>query len=187
MTSTTGGHLCIAGPDTHFPMHALSSIHDSIATSAQEAETVADNTVCASESHLCHRSFGNSHTRLGLEGVTREDNEAAARVMTTGRTPTMKRTPRVHGVGVSSIHETVGRHGRAVVGIRYCPADGMNADICTPPFTSAHRYQHALSLIGIVSSVSPTLARVPCEVVPPPARRKSGAGRGTGRWRWKQE
>ena len=88
----------------------------------------------------------------------------------------MKHLHRVHGVGVSSLHETVGRNGRAVVDIRYCPTDDMKADIYTQPFTSAPRYQHALSLIGIVSNASPALACVPCEVVPLPARRRSGAG-----------
>ena len=108
--------------------------------------------------------------------MIREDNEAAIRVMTTGRNPTMNQLHRVHGVGVSSLHETVGRNGRAVVDIRYCPTDDMKADIYTQPFTSAPRYQHALSLIGIVSNASPALACVPCEVVPLPARRRSGAG-----------
>ena len=43
--STTRGHLCIEGPNTHFPLHALSRIHDSIATSTPDAEIVSANTV----------------------------------------------------------------------------------------------------------------------------------------------
>ena len=71
-----------------------------------------------------------------MEWVLREDNEAAMRVMTTGRHPTLKHLHRVHGVGISSLHETVIKSGRAIVDIRYCPTDEMKADIYTQPFAS---------------------------------------------------
>ena len=37
LRSTTGGHLCIEGPKSHFPLHAVSKRQDSTATSTPEA------------------------------------------------------------------------------------------------------------------------------------------------------
>ena len=113
--------------------------------------------------------------------MLREDNDAAIRVMTTGRNPTMKQLHRVHGVSISSLHEIAGKYQKSLVALEYCPTDQMKADIYTKPFVSGPKSQHALSLIGIQQALpSSACACVPCDVAPLPTRRSSVVGKGKG-------
>ena len=105
--STSGGHLCIEGPNTHVPLHALSKRQDSTATSTPEAEIVSASTVTRT---ILIPAMGLWEILLKgpkSQGILKDDNDAAIRVMTTGRNPTMKQVHRVHGVSIASLHEIV--------------------------------------------------------------------------------
>lgn len=53
MRSTCGGHLCLEGPSSRVPIHALAKRPASAASSTPEAELVADDTVVRSMSRPC--------------------------------------------------------------------------------------------------------------------------------------
>ena len=69
--STTGGQVCIEGPNTHFPLQALSQIQDSIATSTPEATIISASpvtrTIVIPDMDLCD----NALKRAGVQGALR--------------------------------------------------------------------------------------------------------------------
>ena len=147
--------MCIEGPNTHFPLHALSKRQDSTATSAPTAEIISASTVVRTILVLAIDRWAILLERPGSMGILREDNVAAIRAMTSGRRPTMGHLHRVHAVSISSRHEIVGEAQKALVTLKYCPTDQMRADIYTKPFTSGPTCHHALSLIGVVPDSMP--------------------------------
>ena len=112
--------------------------------------------------------------------MLREDNDAAIRVMTTGRNPTMKQLHRVHGVSISYLHEIVSKDKKALVILEYCPTDQMKADIYTKAFLSGPKFQQVISRIGVVPLATPFPACIPSDGVPIPVRRNNDTGKGKG-------
>ena len=101
------------------PLHALSKRQDSTATSTPEAEIVSASTVIRTVLLPALDLWEILLKRPGMKGILKEDNDAAIRVMNTGRNPTMKQLHRVHGVSISSLHEIVSKDKKALVTLEY--------------------------------------------------------------------
>ena len=145
--STSGGWLCLAGPNTHVPICWVAKKQTSTARSTTEAEIVS----------LAHSLFGEAIPTLDLWCLIldrkvplriMEDNQATIKVAENGFSQKLRHVNRVHSVDISSIKEVLGYEN---VSIEYCPTDEQSADIFTkalPP----HKWANALELLGMVTS-----------------------------------
>ena len=59
LKSTTGGHLCIDGPNTHFPLHALSADKSLLRLLLRKPKLCQTVRLCE-QFHPCHRPLGKS-------------------------------------------------------------------------------------------------------------------------------
>ena len=145
--STSGAFLCLSGPNSFFPLAALSKKQTSIAHSTPEAEIVSVDTALKNlgvpSLSLWDHIMG--HGSRKLEAILKEDNEAAIRVLSAGRNPTMRHMQRTQGISLSWIWE---RFERKEFELDKCPTREMSADIFTKPFTDKTTWTHARKLIG---------------------------------------
>ena len=127
MRSTSGVFLALYGPHSFFPPAAQSKKQTAVCHSTVEAELVAaDHAISMSGlpalplwEHIFDRP-------LALEVY--QDNQATARIMTTGRAPTLRHIKRTHGVSVAWLHERVSGPD---INLHDCVSDVMAADIFT--------------------------------------------------------
>ena len=106
MRSTSGVFLALYGDHSFFPLSGQSKKQTAVSHSTVEAEIVAaDHAI---------RSSGLPALQLWERLLNREllidvyqDNQATARIMTTGRAPTLRHIKRTHSVSVAWIHERV--------------------------------------------------------------------------------
>ena len=93
--STSGAHMAVQGPNSRFPISALSKRQGSVSTSTPEAEIVSAFTAFK---NLLLPSLAMWETLLRRAVIAQfhEDNQAMIRVVQTGRNPTMRHLNRVH-------------------------------------------------------------------------------------------
>ena len=144
--STSGAFFCLLGPDTLYPIQAVSKKQTAVSHSTPEAEIVATD--------LAVRTVGTPalslwDTLLQREVVMQfhEDNAAMIQVCRTGRNPTMRHLGRTHKVDVQWLHE---RFAEPYYNLLYEPTLGMRADIFTKGFVDSDKWRHALDLISHV-------------------------------------
>ena len=103
--STTGAFLRLSGPHTSFPLEALSKKQGCVSTSTPEAETVAANaavrTMGLPALDLWEAIKG---SKMPMDFL--EDNTAAIRILTTGKSPALRHLDRTHRVSLAWLHET---------------------------------------------------------------------------------
>lgn len=85
--STTGGHLCLEGPMSHYMIHAVSKRQDSTSSSTPEADTVSADTVLRTILIPALDIWAILRGETCINGILKEDNEEAIRVMGTGKKP----------------------------------------------------------------------------------------------------
>ena len=78
-----------------------------------------------------------------------EDNTAAIAVMKSGKNPQIRHMNRTHQVSHRWLHEIIDRD--PAVTIRYCDTKEMKADLMTKAFYDGSKFQHAISLVGLIS------------------------------------
>ena len=76
-----------------------------------------------------------------------QDNQATARIMTTGRAPTLRHITRTHSVSVAWIHERVASDD---IQLHDCVSAVMAADMFATQFIDRDKWIDVCSLIGIV-------------------------------------
>ena len=125
--STSGVFLCILGPRSFVPLTGVSKKQTSISRSTPEAEIVAP----------AHGLFKEAIPAIGLWQKVLgkkirirvlEDNEAACRVIITGKNPSMRHMSRTQRIDISSIND-VYRKGHFL--FVNCPTEFQAADIFT--------------------------------------------------------
>ena len=145
--STSGVFIAITGPNTFFPLNAISKKQSCVSHSTPEAELVALALSIRTEgipSQLLWDVVFDRRVHLQIM----EDNQPAIQVVKTGKNPNMRHMSRTHGVCHMWIHETVS-NPEMHCSIEHCETTAMAADVFTKPFFDVQKWNHAISLIGI--------------------------------------
>ena len=139
---TTGGFCCLRGPNSSFPISAISKRQGSMSSSTTEAELSAAQTAVQRMGIpllmlWSHISEGCGLNPLGL-GVML-DNTAMLEIIRTGRNLTIRHIGKTHGVAVSWLHEL---YDRKDVWMKYITTTMMAADLYTKAFTVPTKWNH---------------------------------------------
>ena len=130
--STTGVFQALYGPHSFFPLSSQSKKQSAVSHSTVESEIVsADHAI---------RTAGLPALPLWEKIFNRpvvlqvyQDNQATARIMSTGRAPTLRHIGRTHRVSVAWLHERVTGPD---INLHDCMSDVMAADIFTKHFVN---------------------------------------------------
>ena len=106
MRSTSGVFLALYGPHSFFPLSGQSKKQTAVSHSTVEAEIVAaDHAVRMSGLPALPLWERLLDRPLSLEVY--QDNQATARIMSTGRAPTLRHIKRTHSVSIAWLNERV--------------------------------------------------------------------------------
>ena len=144
--STAGVLLVLMGPNTFYPLTALSQKHGCTSHSTTEAEVVSLNTALRT---IGLPSLDLWEVILGgpVTLVAYEDNQATGKVVRSGKYKALRHVGRCHGVQLSFLTETL---IKGLYRLDDCHTKAMAADIFTKAFTCPKRWAHAIELIGIL-------------------------------------
>ncbi len=147
MRSTSGMFLCLYGPNSFFPLGGGAKQQGATSSSSTEAELVSASDGLKKTGlpilTLLEPILQRTHAELDMF----QDNHATARIMSTGKAPTLRHIRRTHCVSLSFVHEQVSGDD---VQLYDCSTKAMAADIFTKHFTNPDAWRHALTLIGVV-------------------------------------
>ena len=145
--STSGGWLCLSGPNTHVPLAWVAKKQTSTARSTTEAEIIS----------LAHSLFSEAvpvwdlwQMMVGkeLELHIMEDNQATIIVAKKGFSAKLRHVNRVHAVDLSSLKEMFQQPGCY---IQYVKTEDQSADIFTKAL-APQKWDNALKLLGICTT-----------------------------------
>lgn len=102
--STAGAFLALVGPHTFLPLSAVSTRQTAVPHSTPEAELLAADAGVRAEG-LTAVTIWEILLGRPVSLILCEDNESAARVIETGRNPTMRHIGRTHKVDLAFLHE----------------------------------------------------------------------------------
>ncbi len=146
--STSGMFLCLYGPNSFFPLAGGAKQQGAMSTCSTEAELVAASDALKKTGlpmlSLLEPILQREHMALDMF----QDNHATARIMTTGKAPTLRHIRRTHGVSLAFVHEVVTGED---VQLCDCSTKAMAADIFTKHFINPDAWRAAIMLIGVVS------------------------------------
>ena len=114
LRSTSGAFLALSGPNTFFPLGAHSRKQTCVPHSTPEAELVAADAALRLEGLPAIDLWD---VILDRSVVLKfwEDNDAAIKIMLSGRNPTMRHMARTHRVDTMWLHETCTGNGEALI------------------------------------------------------------------------
>ena len=142
--STSGVFLCLVGPCSFIPLAGISKKQTSVSKSTPEAEIVALDHGVSKEGipalALWTKILGRS-----MQIRVMEDNDAASRIIITGRNPSMRYMSRTQRIDVAWLNE---RFSGGDFGFVTCPSEFQAADIMTKSFTDVVVWKRNLMLIG---------------------------------------
>jgi hypothetical protein len=144
--STSGGYLCIEGPNTLFALSFCSKRQGAVSHSTPEAEIVAADHVLRVIG-IPSLNMWQVLFRSGGGIIFHEDNETAIRILKTGRNLTMRHIGRTHEVDIAWLAE---RFKDPIIELVYAKSASMRADIFTKGFTSLEKWEPAIALISVV-------------------------------------
>jgi hypothetical protein len=143
--STSGIFLCLMGPNSFVPLSGISKKQTSVSKSTPEAEIVAiDHGICKEgipALYIWEKILGRK-----LKIKLMEDNQAASRVVITGKNPSMRHMSRTQRIDISWLNE---RYSDGDFEFIDCPSEYQAADIFTKFFTDGKVWTRNLRLIGI--------------------------------------
>jgi hypothetical protein len=176
--STGGALLVLMGPNTFYPLGAISKKHGCTSHSTVEAEVVSLNTAIRTLGlpalDLWEKILGRPVTLVAYE-----DNQATAKIVRSGKYAAMRHVKRTHGVQLSFLTEQL-RAGSYE--LEDCHTSVMAADIFTKFFICARKWHRAIQLIGVCKSHEITgLAKVVKGPPRPSSLDVAGAGACSGR------
>ena len=105
--STTGSFSCLIGPNSFFPLSALSKKQTCVSHSTPEAEIVAADTAIKNEGTplLTLWEILRNKPKHSMQGRFFEDNGTGTHILKTGRNPTMRHISRTHGICIAWLSE----------------------------------------------------------------------------------
>ena len=107
MRSTSGVFLALYGPHSFFPLAAQSKKQTCVSHSTVEAEIIAADHAVRTSGLPALPLWEKILNRPQVVLQVYQDNQATARIMTTGRAPTLRHIQRTHCVSVAWLHERV--------------------------------------------------------------------------------
>jgi len=150
MKSTSGGVLVLTGPHTFFPLGPFCKKQTRTSHSSTEAEIVALDKVLFKEGYPALDLWDIIFDGIcgkPVEMEVFEDNQAASRVVKTGKSQELRHVHRVHGVSIRALHEAWQEDDFA---LKDCHTMAQATDIFTKGFTSKALWNHVSQLIGMV-------------------------------------
>ena len=143
--STSGIFMCIIGPRTFVPLTAISKKQSCVSKSTAEAEIVAIDQGLAKEALPALDLW---EVLLGRTPVIRvmEDNQAASRILITGRNPSMRHMSRTQRIDISWLNDL---YRKGLYSFVDCPTVFQAADIMTKANVDKIVWDRNLKLIGI--------------------------------------
>ncbi len=147
--STSGVFLALYGPHSFFPLTGQSKKQTAVSHSTVEAEILAANHAIRAAGLPALPLWERILARpLALDVY--QDNQATARIMSTGRAPTLRHIKRTHTVSIAWLHERVTGPD---VRLDDCISNVMAADIFTKQFISrehGNRFVNSLVCVQVV-------------------------------------
>ena len=144
--STSGVSIALTGPNSFFPLNAISKKQSCVSHSTPEAEIVAADLAIRTEG-LPALQLWDMVLQRPVKLLFHEDNQATIQILKTQKNPTLRHLNRTHRVNVSWLCEVF--RNLKEVELVYCKTDAMAADIFTKAFTNPIKWNAALDLIGI--------------------------------------
>jgi hypothetical protein len=146
MRSTSGMFLALYGPHSFFPLGAQSKKQTAVSHSTVEAEIIAADHAIRTSGLPALVLWDKILGRANVLQVY-QDNQATARIMSTGRAPTLRHCKRTHGVSIAWIHERLLGDD---LQLNDCVSDVMAADIFTKHFINKDKWEQVCMLIGVI-------------------------------------
>ena len=116
LRSTSGVYVKLVGPNTHFPFTGMSKKQTAVSHSTPEAEIIAAALAIRSEAMPLMDVFDVILNR-SVALCFLEDNQAAMRILETGKNPPLRYMGRTHNVDMAWLFE---RFKRAQIMLKYC-------------------------------------------------------------------
>lgn len=141
--------MSLSGPNSAFPLHGQRKIQRSAAFPSADAESTSAYYALRMVGLPSLDLWGMLLNRPDLQLHFREDNQAMAQVLSTGKNPTMRHLRRVQHISIRAFY------GRACCGgivITYNDTDKQAAYIHTKMFTDPETWNSNLSLIQVVNT-----------------------------------
>ena len=151
------------GLNTMFPLTGISRKQTCVSHSTPEAEIVAAD-VALRTTGIPAAILWDNILQRPMRITFHEDNQAAMRVMLTGRNPTMRHIGRTHKLDVAWLAEQLSGE---LFDIVYEVSTGQRADIFTKGFDTADKWEHARSMINVLD--------VRAKLLPPPVHGGGGS------------
>ena len=145
--STSGVFIALTGPNSFFPLNAISKKQSCVSHSTPEAEIVAADLAIRTEG-LPALQLWDMVLERPTKLVFQEDDQATLQILKTQKNPTLRHRNRTHRVNVSWLCEVF--RNLKEVELKYCKTDEMAADIFTKAFTNPIKWNAALNLVGII-------------------------------------
>ena len=133
--STSGIFLVLRGPNSFFPIQAISKKQGCVAYSTPEAELVAANAALRMVG-LPALDFWETVLGRKVLMILNEDNETAITVIRSGKNSTMRHMQRTQDVCAKWLTNIFSRF-YDVLFLRHCPSPDMCADLITKPVTNS--------------------------------------------------
>ena len=144
--STSGVLLALTGPNSFYPLNAISKKQSCVSHSTPEAEIVAADLAIRTEG-LPALQLWDVVLGRPVKLKFQEDNQATIQILKTAKNPTLRHLNRTHRVNISWLCEVF--RDLDEVELVYCKTDDQAADILTKAFTNPIKWKAALDLIGI--------------------------------------
>ena len=138
--------IALAGPNSFFPLNAISKKRSCASHSPPGAEIVAADSAIRTEG-LPALQLWHMVLERPVRLLFQEDNQATILVLKTPRNPILRHLNRTHRVNVSWLCEVF--ENLKEVELKYCKTGEMAADIFTKVFTNPIKWNAAFELIGI--------------------------------------
>ena len=145
--STSGVFLALYGPHSFFPLSAQSKKQTATSHSTVEAEIIAADHAIRTAG-LPALALWETILDRSISLDVFQDNQATARIMSSGRAPTLRHVRRTHQVSVAWLHERITSPD---VILHDCISEVMAADIFTKHFTSKDKWGQVCGLIGVIT------------------------------------
>ena len=136
--------LALMGPKTFVPLAAVSKKQTSVSKSTPEAEIVAiDHGMC--KEGLPAAALWTTLLQRKVVIQLMEDNEAACRVLITGRNPSMKHMSRTQRIDICWLNERINEGDFVFIN---CTSEYQGGDILTKHCVDKRIWARNLMLIG---------------------------------------